>query len=632
MQKLIFFIAIFSINIKTLAQSVSINNTGALPSASSMLDVSSNTKGMLVPRMSAIQRTAIAAPANGLLVYDNDSLAFAYFDGASWAFIKGNTNAKNNWNLMGNAGTTADNFIGTIDDKPLRFKVNKVQAGIIDSTLLKTAFGFASLNANTTGIANTSFGYKALYNNTTGFNNVAIGDNALYANTDRDNLVAIGSGALANNGIGATNIFEARYNTAIGNYSLSSNTKGFYNTAIGSSALYNNTLGNGNTATGSSTLQSNITGSGNTAFGSNTLVSNDIGNRNCAFGSQALFSSTKGNDNTSIGDFTLVNNISGSSNVAVGSNALLSNTIVSNLVAVGDSALYKNNLGTENTAVGSKTLFGNISGTSNTASGFNTLYSNATGSLNTALGVRSLYFNLAGSSNTAVGYSSGFNSTSSNNTFIGYSAGINPNNGFNTCIGNNVYSTAANVTNYTGIGYNVGNGSSLSNYVELGNTSVTTIRAQVTGITAYSDKRIKDNVQNNVPGLNFITQLKPVTYNLNIHKQNNILYTKSKPDTANWEGKYDVEKITQTGFLAQDVDATLQKLGIHFSGLVKPKNENDLYTIRYTDFIMPLVKGMQEQQIIIETQQLLLQNLQTQLEEIKKILNNTVKNSNNIKM
>lgn len=54
------------------------------PDASAVLDLTSSDKGLLVPRMSAAQRTAIAAPATGLLVYDTDGNTFWYFDGTQW--------------------------------------------------------------------------------------------------------------------------------------------------------------------------------------------------------------------------------------------------------------------------------------------------------------------------------------------------------------------------------------------------------------------------------------------------------------------------------------------------------------------------------------------------------------------
>ena len=68
--------AVFMIGILFLAFSahgqVAVNTDGSSPDASAMLDVKSTVKGFLVPRMSTSNRSAIAAPAEGLMVYDTD--------------------------------------------------------------------------------------------------------------------------------------------------------------------------------------------------------------------------------------------------------------------------------------------------------------------------------------------------------------------------------------------------------------------------------------------------------------------------------------------------------------------------------------------------------------------------------
>lgn len=58
---------------------VGINSTGDLPDPSAALDIAAFDKGLLVPRVTTIQRNSIAAPANGLLVYDTDSMCFFYY-------------------------------------------------------------------------------------------------------------------------------------------------------------------------------------------------------------------------------------------------------------------------------------------------------------------------------------------------------------------------------------------------------------------------------------------------------------------------------------------------------------------------------------------------------------------------
>jgi hypothetical protein len=57
---------------------VGINTTS--PNASAALDISSTTQGLLTPRMTTAQKSAIASPANGLLVYDTDLNGFSYYD------------------------------------------------------------------------------------------------------------------------------------------------------------------------------------------------------------------------------------------------------------------------------------------------------------------------------------------------------------------------------------------------------------------------------------------------------------------------------------------------------------------------------------------------------------------------
>jgi hypothetical protein len=56
----------------------------------------------------------------------------------------------------------------------------------------------------------------------------------------------------------------------------------------------------------------------------------------------------------------------------------------------------------------------------------------------------------------------------------------------------------------------------------------------------------------------------------------------------------------QEGFIAQEVEAAAKKVGFDFDGVSTPQNETDLYGIRYAEFVVPLVKAMQEQQAIIE--------------------------------
>lgn len=67
------------------AQNVGINSDGSAPDGSAMLDVSSENKGLLTPRMTLAQRLLIPTPATGLLIYQTDDKnGFWYFDGLNW--------------------------------------------------------------------------------------------------------------------------------------------------------------------------------------------------------------------------------------------------------------------------------------------------------------------------------------------------------------------------------------------------------------------------------------------------------------------------------------------------------------------------------------------------------------------
>ncbi|MDX1407618.1 MAG: hypothetical protein R3330_05775, partial [Saprospiraceae bacterium] len=80
----ILFLAASAIHSQT---GVAINTSGNPPHASAMLDVSSTTRGLLAPRMNTAQRIAIASPAPGLLVFDNETNSFWCYADASWVEI-----------------------------------------------------------------------------------------------------------------------------------------------------------------------------------------------------------------------------------------------------------------------------------------------------------------------------------------------------------------------------------------------------------------------------------------------------------------------------------------------------------------------------------------------------------------
>ncbi len=423
-----------------------------------------------------------------------------------------------------------------------------------------------------------------------------------------------GGGRLQNTATGRRALYyntTGNYNTASGYLALTLNTTGSFNTANGNQALYSNTTGLYNTASGNQALYTNTTGSNNTANGVQALYWNTTGLKNTASGNGALYSNTEGSFNTAIGNSALHSNTTGNINIAIGSGALFENTTGNSNIAIGSAALYNNTTGNSNTATGCRSLISNTTGDSNTANGYGSLYLNTTGSFNTASGHRALYSNNEGNFNTAIGNSALFSNTKGN---------------YNTAIGYQTNTSANTYNNATALG----NGAivSSSNRVRIGNTSVYRIEGQVSW-TSVSDGRIKENIQETVPGLSFISELRPVTYTLNTRKQHEIT-TQAMPDSIKEKLMQSDEEyrqsssIIRTGFIAQEVEEAAKRVGFDFDGISAPENETDLYGIRYAEFVVPLVKAVQEQQELIKKQQEIIEQQRLDFQKQMQLLNQRI--------
>ncbi|MDX1408432.1 MAG: hypothetical protein R3330_09875, partial [Saprospiraceae bacterium] len=69
------------------AQRVGIGTTNPDPSA--ILEITSDSLGVLVPRMTAAERDAITNPATGLMVFVTDDSSFYCFEGTAWEMVGG---------------------------------------------------------------------------------------------------------------------------------------------------------------------------------------------------------------------------------------------------------------------------------------------------------------------------------------------------------------------------------------------------------------------------------------------------------------------------------------------------------------------------------------------------------------
>lgn len=342
-------------------------------------------------------------------------------------------------------------------------------------------------------------------------------------------------------------------NTSYGVGALSGVTSGDTNTAVGVNALSANTTAIQNTAVGFEALNTN-NGLANTAYGFQAGYSNVTANRNVAIGFQALLNN-RSNDNTALGFQAM--------------QALSSQNSIFN-VALGFQAMQNSNGTVPNPVVGN-TFVGrhaglNSSGDNCVGVGMSALGRGVnTGDNNIAIGVSALEDNTNGTENTVIGTLSSWRSTiGSGNTVIGYSAGSTLSTGSNNVlIGRNAEPSSATANNEIVIG--AGTAGSGNAYVN------------APGWNFSSDRRLKENILDSELGLKFINSIRPVSY-----------YRKD-----------DTDKKIEFGFIAQELDRSLETAGIFNSGIIGERADGIL-TVRYNEFLPITIKAVQEQQELIE--------------------------------
>jgi|GEM_PF-683960 len=190
MKKIIFlFSAIITFNLTAIAQ----NNIGIgtnTPDASAVLDITSTTKGLLIPRITGVQRTAIASPATGLLVFDTDTKTIWTYDGTAWKNLYGN----------GGGGSLTLPYSQTVNTSVSALQVSNQGMGAALEGNSSNEFGMG-INAKTTGAY--GWGLNAFSNRP--------GANSIYAVAD--------SGAVfhgENNYAGNTSTLMSLLNRGIG--------------------------------------------------------------------------------------------------------------------------------------------------------------------------------------------------------------------------------------------------------------------------------------------------------------------------------------------------------------------------------------------------------------------------------
>jgi trimeric autotransporter adhesin len=317
-----------------------------------------------------------------------------------------------------------------------------------------------------------------------------------------------------------------------------------------------------NTFTADQTVNTVRVGLGNSGVSTNTVV-----------GNTALNANTTGSQNTAIGYVALFANTTGSENNAIGRNAMATNTTGGANNALGMYSLGLNESGGQNVAVGHYALYANTTGSLNNAMGSNAMAANTTGTGNTGIGNEALRLVSTGSNNTSVGRSSLYNVTAGNNTGVGFEAGAGLTSGSNNSfLGNGSTPSSATV----------------SNTITLGNSSIATLRCQVTSITSLSDERDKKDIAPLEHGLDFVKQLKPVSFEWNTRPETR---TDTEGNEIEIQGKVGIADI---GFIAQDIVALEDSLGAADSLQLSYRDNPEKLEVTQGRLIPILVKAIQD--------------------------------------
>jgi hypothetical protein len=261
----------------------------------------------------------------------------------------------------------------------------------------------------------------------------------------------------------------------------------------------------------------------------------------------------------------------------------------------GNNTLAGANAGDSITSADATTCYGYNAGTAIQSSGNGTFIgsnagADATGGNNTAVGAQAMAATVGSTNNVSVGCRSMLIATGSEqtsaigafalsgltsgdqNTAIGFEAG-SPDGGTDLTTGSNC----------TLIGYQAGpSANDASNEITLGNSSITTLRCQVTSITSLSDKRDKTDINKLDLGLDFINSLKPVKFK--------------------WDSREGLEKdgSYEAGFIAQDFQQVQKDNDADYLGLVLDTNPDKLEATP-GKLIPILVKAIQELKMEVET-------------------------------
>jgi hypothetical protein len=264
MKKLILFMCVMFSITNLFSQSVGIGTNN--PSSSAALDISHTSKGLLIPRMTTVQRNAISSPANGLLVYDIGTSGFWFYNGGTWV------------SLAGSGGFSLP-YYNPVNIADTAFHVKNSGSTAI-----------AGEGTNTTGVAGIS-------NSSHGLEGSSVSGNGVYGNSFSSNGVNAysfnGNGILANSTNGsAVYGFSNNANATI--YGTNSNGLGVG--VQGNATLHHGVLGT-SAGTSKAGIRGEATGNGGYGVYGTTTSSSGYG----VYGNNAAGVAVFGSSNTGTG-------------------------------------------------------------------------------------------------------------------------------------------------------------------------------------------------------------------------------------------------------------------------------------------------------------------------------------------
>jgi len=477
-------------------------------------------------------------------------------------------------------------------------------SGTDDSAQKNTAFGFSASDAVTTGDNNVAIGFEALSANTTGSGNIAIGANSLDVCDTESNNLSIGLDTMHGS------IAGGEYNVAIGNTALDALTSADANTVVGYGAGSAITTGGSNTIIGYIAGDAIVGGTKNTIIGSEAAGAMTSGGNNVVIGTEAVGSGVMtASYNVIIGESAGLNKTSGGSNVFIGYQSGEQCTTAARSIFIGSIAGDDHDTENDNIGIGNGALGGSIAGgEENVCIGRDTGSALTSGDHSTLIGYQAGAAVTTGNHTVAIGYQTGYNDaiTGNGNTLLGNYAGFRLNSGNeNTIVGYDAGTLITTGTNNMCLGRDAGGPNSPSSLstgdhtIVLGDNNITSIICNDTSISS-SDSRDKTDVENFTHGLNYIEQLRPVTYRWDkrawyVDKlgkdMTNDDVKNAKPDGSRKKNKINV------GFLAQEVQAIEEALGYKASeesNLVFNDNDGFQYGLKYERLVPMLVNAIKE--------------------------------------